>query len=113
MRVDMRKDSSGDFLTTTKGNIVNTFSKPVTTLIAAASLAFAASAMADPTSRHEYKDALKAADADYKAAYAACPAGRSAERLACRKDAQANLDKARGDAREAHGMPRHQEGPRL
>jgi hypothetical protein len=95
--------------TPTKGRIMN---KSVTVFLAAAGLAFSVSAMADPTSRHEYKDALKAADADYNAARANCPT-EHAEKIACRRDALAARDKARGDAREAHGLPRHQEGPRL
>jgi hypothetical protein len=64
------------------------------------------------TTKAEYKDALKHAQADYKAAYAACPPSAGPERLACRRQAYANLQKADGDAREAHGMPRQAQGPR-
>jgi hypothetical protein len=81
-------------------------------LIAGIGIAISASALADPTSKADYKAALKQADADYKAAYAACPPDKGPDRRKCRLDAQAAMEKARGDAREAHGLPRHQEGPR-
>ncbi len=64
------------------------------------------------TTKAEYKEALSQAQADYKAAYAACPPSGGSERLACRRQAYANLQKAQADAREAHGMLRHAQGPR-
>jgi hypothetical protein len=95
----------------TKGNILRTYCKPLAILTAALGMALTASAMAaDVTSKDEYKQTLKSAEATYKTAYAACPA--PPDRLACRRQARADWDKARADAREAHGMPRHAEGPR-
>src|ERR1700685_3420355 len=64
---------------------------------------------ATPTSKAEYKQALASAKADYTAAYAACV---EPGRLKCRRDAHANWDKAKADAREPHGMPRFASGPR-
>jgi hypothetical protein len=97
----------------TKGNILRTYRKPLAIFIAAIGMMFAASAMAaDVTSKDEYKQALTSAEATYKTAYAACPAPSGPDRLACRRQARADWDKARGDAREAHGMLRHAEGPR-
>jgi hypothetical protein len=82
-------------------------------LFAVLGIAFSASAIAaDATTKAEYKEALKSAQADYKAAYAACPPAAGPERLACRRLAYANLQKAQADAREAHGMLRHAQGPR-
>ena len=87
--------------------------KPLSLLIAAAlGIAFATSAMAadaSPTSKAEYHQALASAKANYKTAYAACA---EPGRLKCRQAAHADWDKAKADAREAHGMPRYAGGPR-
>jgi hypothetical protein len=82
-------------------------------LFAVLGIAFSTSVIAaDTTTKAEYKEALSHAQADYKAAYAACPPSAGSERLACRRQAYANLQKAQADAREAHGMLRHAQGPR-
>jgi hypothetical protein len=87
-------------------------------LFAVLGIAFSTSVMAadattkvPTTTKAEYKEALNSAQADYKAAYAACPPSAGPERVACRRQAYANLQKAQADAREAHGMPRHAQGP--
>ena len=80
--------------------------------LAVASAGFSASALADVTSKADYRLALKTAKANYDTAYAACPAPKGPDRLACRRQAHADWDKAKADAREAHGMPRFTPGPR-
>jgi len=81
-------------------------------ILMAATVGFSMSAFADVTSKADYKLALKTAKANYDAAYAACPAPKGPDRLACRRQAHADWDKAKADAREAHGMPRYTSGPR-
>jgi hypothetical protein len=82
-------------------------------LLTVLGIAFSASVMAaDVTSKAVYKESLASAQTIYKKAYAACPTAAGHERLECRKLAHTNLDKAQGDAREAHGMLRHAQGPR-
>jgi hypothetical protein len=86
-------------------------SKLLSILIAGLGIAFSASALADNTSKADYKAALKQADADYQTARAACPKDKGPDRTKCRRDAYAAQEKAKADAREAHGLPRHAEGP--
>jgi len=80
--------------------------------LAAANAGFSMSALADNTSKADYRLALKTAKASYDTAYTACPAPKGPERLACRRQAHADWEKAKADAREAHGMPRFASGPR-
>jgi hypothetical protein len=77
-------------------------------ILAAVSLAFAASAIAQDTgartSRKEYHQAMASAKSDYKTAVAACPAAKGPDRTTCRKQARDTRDAAYADARTKHGL---------
>jgi hypothetical protein len=77
-------------------------------------IAFTASAMAaEVTTNAQYKQDLSAAELNYESQHGACDIASKSERLACRRQALAALDTAEADAREAHGLPRHAQGPRF
>jgi hypothetical protein len=72
-------------------------------LAAALGLSFSATVMAaDVTSSSEYHQALKAENADFKAALMACPS--AAPGRACRKEARNNRDNAVDQIRAQHGI---------
>jgi hypothetical protein len=88
---------------------MSTYFKSAKIIVAAVSLAFAASALAQDTgtrtSRKEYHQALASAKADYKSAVTACPAAKGPDRATCRKQARDTRDAAYADARAKRGVP--------
>jgi hypothetical protein len=88
---------------------MSTIFKSAKIIVAAVSLAFAASAIAQdagpPTSRKEYHQAMASAKADYKSAVKACPGAKGPDRDSCRKQARDTRDAAYADARTKHGLP--------
>jgi hypothetical protein len=92
---------------------MKTLRKPLIGLFTVLGITFTASVMAaDITSRTEYKQDLNTAESNYQSAYDACGSSSGSERIECRRQALANWDTAKADAREAHGLPRHAQGPR-
>jgi hypothetical protein len=87
---------------------MSTIFKSAKIMVAAVSLAFAASAIAQDTgartSRKEYHQAMTSAKSDYKTAVKACPSAKGPDRTTCRKQARDTRDAAYADARAKHGM---------